>query len=256
MHLPGRLAIGINGHVRVMLNGKVIYDDTNAITTQFLQYLQNMLQGTVPTVNSIYVLAKPIGTPIALNSLNIQNGYQQVNMTFANQNVPQPVQALELWISTNVGNYPVAVLQLQNAITQSGQMLVQWTINIQLPSIIQGAQVFAISDSIPQIIMQLFIPQQYFSTPIQLTSTQPTLQIYSTPQVTPTVIVPSNAGAGAVAYISTSSTISTFSALLYLLGQYILTVAQGNLNEQAVNSLIIASAFITFTSSNITSVVP
>jgi len=176
MHLPGRLAIGIDGKVKVIVNGKVIYDDTNAITTQFLQYLYDMLQGTVPTVNSIYVLAKPIGTPITLNSLNIQNGYQQVNMTFANQNVPQPVQALELWVSTNVGNYPVAVLQLQNPITQSGQMLVQWTITIQLPSIIQGAQVFAISDSIPQIIMQLFIPQQYFSTPIQLTNTQPTLR--------------------------------------------------------------------------------
>ena len=67
MHLPGRLAIGINGHVRVTLNGKVIYDDTNAITIQFLQYLQNMLQGTVPTITSIYVIAKPNGTPINLN---------------------------------------------------------------------------------------------------------------------------------------------------------------------------------------------
>jgi len=35
-----------------------------------------------------------------------------------------------------------------------------------------------------------------------------------------------------------------------------MTVSQNNLNEQAVNSLIIASAFITLTSSNITSVVP
>ena len=151
MHLPGRLAIGINGHVRVMLNGKVIYDDTNAITTQFLQYLQNMLQGTVPTVNSIYVLAKPIGTPITLNSLNIQNGYQQVNMTFANQNVPQPVEALELWISTSVGNYPVAVLQFQSPITQSGELVVQWTISIQVPLIVQGAEAFGISDSIPPV---------------------------------------------------------------------------------------------------------
>ena len=256
MNLPGKLAIGIDGYVRVMLNGKVIYDDTNAITTQFLQYLQNMLQGTVPTVNSIYVLAKPIGTPITLNSLNIQNGYQQVNMTFANQNVPQPVDALELWISTSVGNYPVAVLQFQSPITQSGELVVQWSISIQVPLIVQGAQAFGISDSIPQILMQLFIPQQYFSTPIQLTSTQPTLQIVSSPQVTPTFIAPSEAGVGAVAYITTSSTISTLSALLYILGQYIMTVSQNNLNEQAVNSLIIASAFITLTSSNITSVVP
>ena len=103
----------------------------------------------------------------------------------------------------------------------------------------QGAEAFGISDSIPQILMQLFIPQQYFSTPIQLTSTQPTLQIVSSPQVTPTVIAPSEAGVGAVAYITTSSTISTFSALLYILGQYIMTVSQNNLNEQAVNSLII-----------------
>ena len=72
MHLPGRLSIGINGHVRVLLNGEVIYDDTNAITTQFLQYLQNMLQGTVPTVNNIYVLAKPNGTQINLNNLTFR----------------------------------------------------------------------------------------------------------------------------------------------------------------------------------------
>ena len=77
IHLPGRLAVAIDGYVRVMLNGKVIYDDTNAITTQFLQYLQNMLQGTVPTITSIYVLAKPNGTPINLNNLTFQNNYQQ-----------------------------------------------------------------------------------------------------------------------------------------------------------------------------------
>ena len=256
MHLPGRLAIGIDGKVKVIVNGKVIYDDTNAITTQFLQYLYDMLQGTVPTVNSIYVLAKPIGTQINLNKLTLQNTYQQVSMIFASQNVLPPVQALELWISTSVGNYPVAVLQLQSPITQYGQVIVQWTISIQLPSIVQGAEVFGISGSIPQILMQLFIPQQYFSNPIQLTSTQPTLQIYSTPQVTPTFIAPPESGVGAVAYITTSSTISTFSALLYILGQYIMTVSQNNINEQAVNSLIIASAFITLTSSNITSVVP
>jgi len=256
MHLPGRLSIGINGHVRVLLNGKVIYDDTNAITTQFLQYLQNMLQGTVPTITSIYVLAKPNGTQINLNNLTLQNNYKQVNMVFLNQYVPQPVEALELWISTSVGNYPVAVLQFQSPITQSGELVVQWSISIQVPLIVQGAEAFGISDSIPQILMQLFIPQQYFSTPIQLTSTQPTLQIVSSPQVTPTFISSSEVGVGAVAYITTSSTISTLSALLYLLGQYIMTVSQNNLNEQAVNSLIIASAFITLTSSNITSVVP
>ena len=198
MNLPGKLAIGIDGYVRVMLDDKVIYDDTNAITIQFLQYLQNMLQGTVPTVNSIYVLAKPNGTQINLNNLTFQNNYQQVNMTFLNQYVPQPIEALELWISTSVGNYPVAVLQFQSPITQSGELAVQWSILIQVPLIVQGAEAFGISNSIPQILMQLFIPQQYFSTPIQLTSTQPTLQIVSTPQVTPAFIAPSEAGVGAI----------------------------------------------------------
>jgi len=256
MHLPGRLNIKIDGKVKVTVNGKVIYDDTNAITTQFLQYLQNMLQGTAPTVTSIYVLAKPNGTQINLNNITFQNNYQRVNMIFINSYVPQPIIALELWISTNVGNYPVAVLQFQSPITQSGEIAVEWQILIQVPPIVQGASEFGISDSIPQILMQLFIPQQYFTTYIQLTSTQPTLQIVSSPQLTPQFITPSEAGVGAVAYITTTSTISTLSALLYLLGQYIMTVSQNSLNEQAVNTLIIVSAFITFTSSNITGVVP